>query len=203
MKGQWLVVTLLMLSVAVSACASSASSDVTDLQIEVAGLTEQTQRAQVMAALEPLDPLRYHQLDAMVRNDGRIPAAAVVWATRARETLLWVDWPAELDGHVEQYSEWLDALIAAFLDDDAAAAAEPSKITHALAHTFEAALEAWLNLVSIPPPPPLAGLEPPTHAGHGDDASHEMSMQDDQDSQHGDHEAESDEEASGEENGHE
>ena len=160
----------------VGACSTSSEVDIDEPQVEAARATESAQRAQILAALEPLDPLRYHEHDATIRNEGRIPADAVIWARRAREVLDWVDWPPELDGHVEQYGEWLESLLTAFHNDDAHAAAEPSKITHALAHTFEAALEAWLNNQSLPAVPALVGLEPPMHAeghsGQSDDGQH-------------------------------
>jgi hypothetical protein len=168
MKFALSLAVLALSAVLVAACQPAAEDDVEAAQIEAARATESAQRAQVIAALEPLDPLRYHVHDAMIRDEGHIPAEAVIWATRAREVLEWVDWPLELQGHVEQYGEWLDALLAAFRDDDAHAAAEPSKITHALAHTFEATLEAWLSNESLPAAPELAGLEPPSHDnGHG------------------------------------
>lgn len=158
-----------------AACSSPFEDDIEEAQVEAARATEAAQRAQVIAALEPLDPLRYHEHDAAIRNDGRIPADAVIWARRAREVLDWVDWPPELDGHVEQYGEWLDSLLAAFSEDDAHAASEPSKIAHALAHTFEATLEAWLNNESLPAVPQLAGLEPPLHGdGHGGQSDHDQ-----------------------------
>lgn len=151
------------LAIGLSACRAPNVNDIDDLQVEAARASESAQRAQIIAALEPLDPLRYHEHDATIRNDGHIPAEAVIWARRAREVLDWVDWPPELDGHVEQYGEWLDALLAAFHEDDAIAADEPSRIVHALAHTFEATLEAWLSNESLPAVPALAGLEPPAH----------------------------------------
>lgn len=151
------------LAFGLSACGAWNADEIDYLQIEAARATESAQRAQIIAALEPLDPLRYHEHDATIRNNGHIPAEAVVWARRAREVLDWVDWPLELDAHVEQYAEWLDALLIAFGNDDAHAAAEPSKITHALAHTFEATLEAWLSNETLPAVPELAGLEPPMH----------------------------------------
>ena len=166
-------ICVVALVVGLSACRSADQDDVDGLRIELAQLSEAALRAQILAALEPLDPLRYHELDSIVRNDQRIAAEAVIWARRARETLAWVDWPPELNEHVEQYSDWLDSLLAAFDKDDAVAASEPSKIVHALAHTFEATLEAWLNNESLPAVPALAGLEPPTHddsqGGHGGD----------------------------------
>ena len=165
---------LLILGLAIGACSGAESID--EFRAENAKSTEAAQRAQLVAALEPLDPLRYHHLDRIVREELRIPADAVIWATRAREVLEWVDWPLELRDHVEQYSGWLDSLLAAFRNDDAHVAAEPSKIVHALAHTFEATLEAWLSSESLPALPQLAGLEPPMHdSGHGshsDDAEH-------------------------------
>ena len=149
---------------------------VAGVQREAARAAEAGQRAQVMAALEPLDPLRYHQLDGMIRDGGTVPTDALVWAVRARETLRWVAWPSELSAHVEQYGEWLDALLPALRAADAEGASEPSRLVHALAHTFEAALEAWLDGEAVPRPPELAGLEPPSHGGgshggmsHGDD----------------------------------
>ena len=165
-----LIAAALLGAVLATACTSSDSERVEALAAETAILLEATQRAHLIAALEPLDPLRYHHLDAVIRNDGRIPADAVIWATRAREVLAWADWPIELKPHHEQYKEWLDALLAAFRADDAAAAAEPSRIVHALAHTFEAALEQWLSNEPVSPPPALAGLEPPAHEheAHGD-----------------------------------
>ncbi len=161
---------LLALTLGVGACAGSDSEAVDQLRVDAAKATEIAQRAQVLAALEPLDPLRYHHLDQIIRDEQRIPADAVIWATRAREALRWVEWPPELHDHVAQYGEWLDSLLAAFHNDDAAAAAEPSKIAHALAHTFEATLEAWLDNESLPAAPELAGLEPPMHSMSGDDA---------------------------------
>ena len=170
------VMTTLALAIGLSACATDESEVLDELRSETAHARESAQRAQILAALEPLDPLRYHEHDATIRNEGRIPSEAVIWARRAREVLDWVDWPAELDGHVEQYGEWLDSLLTAFGNDDAHAAAEPSKITHALAHTFESTLEAWLSNDSLPAAPDLAGLEPPTHdsghAGQSDDGEH-------------------------------
>ena len=166
---------LIAAAVALNACRPPVEEDIDNLEIDVARLEESNRRAQILAALDPLDPLGYHRLDTIVRKEGRIPSDAVIWATRAREALSWVQWPAELRGHVDQYAEWLDSLISAFRLDDAAAAAEPSRITHALAHTFEAAMEAWLNNESLPAVPELADLEPPSHD------EHEMSMGDDAD----------------------
>lgn len=159
---------LLILGLAIGACTGADSDSVEQLRAETAKATDAAQRAQVLAALEPLNPLRYHHLDGIIREEQRIPADAVIWATRAREALDWVDWPLELRDHVDQYGEWLDPLLAAFRNDDAHAAAEPSKIVHALAHTFEATLEAWLSNESLPAVPTLAGLEPPKH----DDGEH-------------------------------
>ena len=151
-----------------SACAPPVEDDFEQAQIDAARAVESAQRAQIIAALEPLNPLRYHHLDRVVREEQRIPADAVIWAARAREVLDWVDWPLELAGHVDQYAEWLDGLLVAFRDDDPEAAAEPSRIVHALAHTFEATLESWLSNESLPAVPTLAGLEPPAHdEGHG------------------------------------
>lgn len=151
-----------------SACGGGGwQEQVAGVQREAAEATEAAQRAQVFAALEPLDPLRYHHLDGMIREQGTVPGEALVWATRARETLSWIGWPSELRDHVSQYAEWLDSLLTALRNGDADAAAEPSRLVHALAHTFEAALETWLNGQAVPAPPELAGLEPPTHDGHG------------------------------------
>ena len=182
MKVVLFLFALSALAAGVAACRPSIADDVDELEVEVALLTEDAQRTQVLAALEPLDPLRYHHLDQIVREDGRVPADAVIWATRARETLGWVQWPLELQDHVAQYGEWLDSLLAAFRNDDAEAAAEPSRIVHALAHTFEVTLEAWLSNKSLPAVPELAGLEPPAHHGddHGGDDHDGMSMGDDQ-----------------------
>lgn len=157
------IALLPVLGLTLSACQPPFADDIEEAQVEAARATEAAQRAQIIAALEPLNPLRYHHLDAVVRDEQRIPADAVIWATRARETLEWVDWPLELHEHVEQYADWLDALLAAFREDNAQAAAEPSKIVHALAHTLEATLEAWLSNESLPAVPELAGLEPPMH----------------------------------------
>ena len=142
---------------------------VAGVQREAAEAAESAQRAQVFAALEPLDPLRYHRLDGMIREQWMVPSEALAWATRARETLSWISWPGELREHVAQYAEWLDALLPALRNGDAEAASEPSRLVHALAHTFEAALETWLSGQAVPAPPELAGLEPPTHDGHGSD----------------------------------
>lgn len=172
-----------------AACAGGVSQDDYDaLARETAVAAAQAQRAQVFAALEPLDPLGYHELDGVIRNEARVPTAAIVWAERARQSLRWVDWPSDLAGHVEQYAEWLDSLLAALLADDAEAAAEPSRIVHALAHTFEAALEAWLDGRAVSPPPELAGLEPPSHA-HPSAGDGAMSMDDEQ--EHESHDAQS------------
>lgn len=176
-------------ALALAACAGGVSQDDYDaLARETAVAAAQAQRAQVFAALEPLDPLRYHELDGVIRNEVRVPTAAIVWAERARQSLRWVDWPGDLAGHVEQYAEWLDSLLAALLADDAEAAAEPSRIVHALAHTFEAALEAWLDGRAVSPPPELAGLEPPSHA-HPSASDDGMSMDDEQ--EHESHDAQS------------
>lgn len=150
-----------------AACGGVSQEDLADARAEAARAAEAGQRAQLLAALEPLDPLRYHHLDAMIQNDGMLPTDALIWATRARETLRWVSWPSELSAHVAQYGEWLDALLVALRAGDAEAAVEPSRLAHALAHTFEAALETWLNGQAVPPPPQLAGLEPPSHDDHG------------------------------------
>ncbi len=166
------VLTMLAFAIGLSACSGSDSDAIDDVRTDAALATEAGQRAQVLAALEPLNPLRYHHLDRIIREEHQIPADAVIWATRAREVLAWVDWPHELHGHVEQYAEWLDSLLAAFREDDAMAASEPSKITHALAHTFESTLEAWLGNESLPDVPALAGLEPPTH-GENENAQHD------------------------------
>lgn len=157
---------------ALAACGGASQEDLDGVRAEAARAAEAGQRAQVMAALEPLNPLRYHHLDGMIRDGGMVPTDALVWAVRARETLRWVAWPPELSPHAEQYGEWLDALLSALRAGDAEAASEPSRLAHALAHTFEAALEAWLNGEAVPRPPDLAGLEPPTHDehdGHGSD----------------------------------
>ena len=169
------VLALSAVALWLSACRPALEQDIDDLQVDLARLEELNQRAQILTALGPLDPLHYHSLDAVVRNDGRIPADAVIWATRARETLFWVAWPAELQAHVDQYVSWLDSLLAAFRIDSATAAEEPSRIVHALAHTFEAALEAWLNREALPAVPSLAGLQPPSHDEGG------MSMSQDED----------------------
>jgi len=167
------IAVLLALISTFGACRPSFENDIEEAQVEAARATEAAQRAQIIAALEPLNPLRYHHLDRIIREEQRIPADAVIWARRAREVLDWTDWPAELDGHVQQYAEWLDSLLTAFRNDDAHAAADPSRIVHALAHTFEATLDAWLSNESLPAVPQLAGLEPPMHddgerGGHGE-----------------------------------
>lgn len=187
--GQAAIVPAIVLAaLALAACAGGVSEEEGDaLARETALAAAAAQRAQLIAALEPLDPLRYHHLDPMIREQGRVPTDAIVWAERARETLRWVGWPAELREHVDQYAEWLDALLDALLANDAPAAAEPSRIVHALAHTFEAALEAWLDGRSVPAPPALAGLEPPMHRHSADDG---MSMDDEQQhDSHGDSQA--------------
>ena len=164
-----LFAALITAAALLAACSGGVSEDrLDDLERESALNAEAVRRAQVIAALEPLNPLRYHELDSIIRTDGRIPSDAVIWANRAEQVLNWVDWPHELHPHVEQYGEWLASLLAAMHNDDAQAAAEPSRITHALAHTFEASVIAWLEGRSVPEPPGLAGLEPPEHAGHDD-----------------------------------
>jgi len=187
------LIVLAAFALALSACSQSDPQAVQALEVDTAKATDTAQRAQILAALEPLDPLRYHHLDRIIREEESIPSDAVIWARRAREVLDWVDWPAELVGHVDQYADWLDSLLAAFRNDDARAADEPSRIVHALAHTFEVTLEAWLSSESLPAVPELAGLEPPSHDEHGghssmsDDQQHQM--QDDQQSsmQHDEH----------------
>ena len=95
----------------VAACSGGVSDEQQDARArEIAVLSAEAQRAQLIAALEPLNPLRYHQLDRMIRDDGRVPTDALVWAERARQTLSWVSWPADLHDHVAQYAEWLDSL---------------------------------------------------------------------------------------------
>ncbi len=173
-----------------AACSGGVAEEQQDARArEIAVLSAEAQRAQLIAALEPLNPLRYHQLDRMIRDDARVPTDARVWAERARQTLSWVSWPADLRDHVAQYAEWLDSLLGALKANDAAAAAEPSRIVHALAHTFEANVEAWLNGASVPPPPALAGLEPPVHQqeSESDDGGSEhegMSMDDEESDDH-------------------
>ena len=164
--GLLAVAAAIMALLTVSACSNGDSEAARNAAADTARAVESAQRAQILAALEPLDPLRYHHLDRVVRDEARIPADAVIWAARAREVLAWVDWPAELSAHVEQYAEWLDSLLMAFRMDDALAAAEPSRIVHALAHVFEAALESWLGNEPLPAVPELAGLEPPVHDQH-------------------------------------
>lgn len=156
-------ISLGALALIISACGGVSQDKHAALVRQTAVTAAEAQRAQLIAALEPLDPLRYHELDAIIRNEGRIPTDAIIWAERARQTLHWLDWPAELRGHVDQYGEWLDSLLRALRTNDASAADEPSRIVHALAHTFEASLEAWLDGAAVPAPPALAGLEPPTH----------------------------------------
>ncbi len=158
-----LAVLLAALSIGLSACRPQLEDDIEQLEVDLALVEEESQRAQLLAALEPLDPLRYHHLDLIIREEQRIPTDAVIWATRARETLDWVAWPVELRDHVAQYEEWLNSLLHALRNDDPAAADDPSRITHALAHTFEVTLEAWLSNESLPAVPELAGLEPPAH----------------------------------------
>lgn len=181
-RARFALAAVVLAGLALAACSGGVSEEEGDaLARETALAAAAAQRAQLIAALEPLDPLRYHRLDPMIRDEGRIPTDAIVWAERARETLRWVGWPAELRDHVEQYTEWLDALLNALLANDAGAAGEPSRIVHALAHTFEAALEAWLDGRSVPDPPPLAGLEPPMHRHSADsEMSDGMSMNDEQ-----------------------
>ena len=174
------LVVLSVLALLVSACRPPFEDDIERAQTEAALAIEASQRAQIIAALEPLDPLRYHQHDGVIREEGRIPADAVIWATRARETLDWVGWPIELEAHVEQYADWLDSLLAAMRNDDAEAASEPSRITHALAHIFEATLEAWLSNESLPAVPALAGLEPPEHNEHEESEDDSSMRHDDQ-----------------------
>ena len=155
-----------------SACGGGWEEQAAGVQRDAAEAMEAAQRAQVLAALDPLDPLRYHHLDGMIREQGTVPGEALAWATRARETLSWIGWPGELRKHVAQYAEWLDALLPALRNGDAEAASEPSRLVHALAHTFEAALETWLSGRAVPALPELAGLEPPAHDehdGHGPD----------------------------------
>lgn len=183
MTPRWPILALLTvlsaLAFGLSACSGPTTADLEEIELDLARLAESNQRAQILAALEPLDPLRYHHLDSVVRDEARIPSDAVIWATRAREALRWVQWPPELRGHVDQYAEWLDSLLSAFRADDPEAAAEPSRIVHALAHTVEATLEAWLSNDSLPSVPDLAGLEPPSHDSHDSHDSH-GAMSDDQ-----------------------
>ena len=181
-----LAIAAVSVAVLVAACSGGVAEERQDARArEIAVVSAEAQRAQLIAALEPLNPLRYHQLDRMIRDDGRVPTDALVWAERARQTLHWVSWPADLRDHVAQYAEWLDSLLGALRANDAAAAAEPSRIVHALAHTFEANVAAWLNGSSVLPPPALAGLEPPVHQHEveSDDggSTHEgMSMDDEE-----------------------
>ena len=181
-----LAVAALFAALFAAACSGGVSEEQQDARArELAVVAAEAQRAQLIAALEPLNPLRYHQLDRMIRDDGRVPTDALVWAERARQTLSWVSWPADLHDHVTQYAEWLDSLLGALKANDAAGAAEPSRIVHALAHTFEANLEAWLNGASVPPPPALAGLEPPAHqheleSDDGSSAHEGMSVDDEE-----------------------
>ncbi|MYF23618.1 MAG: hypothetical protein F4209_12910, partial [Chloroflexi bacterium] len=70
----------LVLGLTLSACRPTFEDDIEEAQVEAARATEAAQRAQIIAALEPLNPLRYHHLDAIVRNEQRIPADAVIWA---------------------------------------------------------------------------------------------------------------------------
>ena len=185
-----LAIVALFAAALAAACSGGVAEEQQDARArEIAVLSAEAQRAQLIAALEPLNPLRYHQLDRMIREDGRVPTDALVWAERARQTLSWVSWPPDLRDHVAQYAEWLDSLLAELKANDAAAAAEPSRIVHALAHTFEASVEAWLNGASVPSPPALAGLEPPVHQheSESDDggSDHEgMSMDDEESDEH-------------------
>ena len=68
------VMTLLALAIGISACSGTSSADIDQLRADTARATEAAQRAQVLAALEPLNPLRYHQLDRMIREEQHIAA---------------------------------------------------------------------------------------------------------------------------------
>jgi len=199
--GFALILMAVAAMVAAACSASAIEDDIDDLRRDIAAGRDDAQRTQLIAALEPLEPLRYHEHDFAIRDEGRVPGEALTWAVRGRETLRWVVWPSELDGHVAQYREWLDALIPPLQDNDPATASEPSRLVHALAHNFEVVVETWLDGDAVPEPPALAGLDPPSHAhgagnddsggghgGHGaDDSDDSMQMSsDDDDAGHGD-----------------
>ena len=96
-----LAVAALFAAAFVAACSGGISEEQQDARArELAVVSAEAQRAQLIAALEPLNPLRYHLLDRMIRDDGRVPTDALVWAERARQTLNWVSWPADLRDHV-------------------------------------------------------------------------------------------------------
>ena len=83
-----LAVAALIVGVFAAACSGGVSEEQQDARArEIAVVSAAAQRAQLIAALEPLNPLRYHQLDRMIRDDGRVPTDALVWSERARQTL--------------------------------------------------------------------------------------------------------------------
>ena len=164
-------------ALALAACAGGVSQEDHDaLARETAVAAAAAQRAQVFAALEPLDPLRYHEAGrADPQRGARADGGDRLGGARPRELAL--GGLAERSGGARRAVRRVARLAAggAASRRRGGGRREPSRIVHALAHTFEAALEAWLDGRAAPAPPELAGLEPPSHA-HPSASDDGMSM---------------------------
>ena len=144
------VLTVLAFAIGLSACTGSDSDAIDEARTDAALATEAGQRAQVLAALEPLNPLRYHHPTANPSAIGehQIPADAVIWATRLERCSPGsIGPPRNSTASVEPIRGMAPDSLAARISAgggrcESGRSAEPSKITHALAHTFESTLEA-------------------------------------------------------------
>ncbi len=162
MPGKWWITPVALVAVALSAAACSGGVDQDDLdalQARVEAADQHATQALVLALLPALNPSTLHAIDEAANNDGAIDTSAPGFVTHVLEVLELPVWPDVLRPHVDQFHAQALLLNEAVQNDDAAAAAEPARLTHALAHPFTEAVNAWIAGEAVPPPPDLASAD--------------------------------------------
>lgn len=153
MKTRVLIVIGSVLLVAGALGPACTSSNTKDLEARVAAveqsigaLQDGAQRAQMVATLNVLDGVGFHELNEEVEDTGAAPAGALGSIRTALRAVAATDWPEALSADAGSFQEellmFLDALQADPPDAEQLRAA--SDAAHELYHLF--ADEAWAHL---------------------------------------------------------
>lgn len=108
---------------------------------EVTALREQVVRASLVATLNLLDDVGFHELNETIRDTGEAPAGANGSIRIALRAVAVTGWPDDLEPAATEFQDDLQRFFDALRGDDPAAPVDPSQKAHDTYHAFTG--DAW------------------------------------------------------------
>ena len=140
----------------------------TSLDEEIATLHEQMMHANMVATLNLLDDVGFHELDETFRTTGEVPAGTSGRIRTALRAVAVTEWPDELDAAAQDFQQKLQALFDVLRSEDQSSLAAAWPQAHDTYHEFNG--DCWEMLAAS------IGLQDVGEAGDHLDGTDGMDM---------------------------